>query len=121
MTVSKSVKAKANWFVALSKLSPKKRVEVICCGKNGFFKDLQRVVRHVGRGKKVKLDTRHVKLFKKHRGLLKKISTCRSPSKVKNLLLKKTKGGFLPLIPILGSLIPSLVNLAATELPKLFA
>ena len=114
MTLSKSAKAKANWFVALSKLSPKKRVEVICCGKTGFFKDLQRVVRHVGRGKKVKLNSRHVKL-------LKKISACRSPSKLKNSLLKKVKGGFLPLIPILGSLIPSLVNLAVTELPKLFA
>ena len=120
MTVTKSTRAKANWFVALSKLSPKKRAEVICCGKNGFLKDLLRLVKHVGRNKKVKLEPHHEKLFKKHRSTLKKIASCRGPTKLKKLLLKRTKGGALPLIPILGSLIPSLVNLAVTELPKLF-
>ena len=113
--------AKANWFVALSKLPLKKRCEVICCAKTGFFKDLGKLVKHVGRKKGIRLESRHKKLFSKHKSLLKKIvSHQRAPKKLKKFLLKRLRGGAFPLIPIIGSLLPSLVNLAVTELPKLF-
>lgn len=112
--------AKAKWFINLAKLPPKQRCKVICCGKSGFFRDLQRLVKHVGRDKNIKLSVHHKKLFKKHKKLLKKIAASRSPKKLQRLLLKKVKGGAFPLIPLLAGIIPSLVDLAITELPKLF-
>ena len=118
---SKKVKnPKAAWFSVLAKLSPKKRQQAVCSGNIAFFRDLRKLVKFVGRKKGLNLTPKHSKLFKKHKSLLKRIAKASTAHKVKKILLKRLRGGAFPLIPLIASVIPSLVSIASTEIPKLF-
>lgn len=108
--------SKAEWFYSLAKLPQKKRIAVIKRGRIPFLQDLQRIIRFVGRSKSVKVLPHQNKLFKKHRRFLKAIAECKGPKKLKNLVLRKIQGGFLP---ILAALLPPIISLVTTALPKI--
>ena len=62
--MSEKAVSKANWFVRLSKLPANKRAAVLKTGKGCFLKDLQKIIKFVGRSKKVKVLPQQHKLFK---------------------------------------------------------
>lgn len=108
--------SKARWFYSLAKLPHKKRVAAIKRGRIPFLQDLRKIIRFVGRSKSVKVLPHQNKLFKKHRRFLKAIADCKGAKKLKTLVLRKIQGGFLP---ILASLLPPLISLVTTALPKI--
>lgn len=107
---------KAKWFVKLSKLPKDKREAVLKSGKGEFLKDLQKIIRVVGRSKKVKVIPTQHKLFKKHRYFLSKISNCKGAKKFNKLVSRKVSGGFFG---ILATLLPAIISAATHILPKI--
>lgn len=108
---------KANWFKSLAKLPSKKRATVLKTGKGCFLKDIQKIIKFVGRSKKVKILPSHTKLFKKHKAFLSRFSRCKGP-KLKKLVLRKVSGGFFG---ILAALLPTIISLASSVLPKILS
>ena len=105
---------KANWFKALSSLPAKNRVTALKASKGCFLKDIQKLIKFIGRSKKVKILPAQRKIFKKHRGFLSRFARCKVP-KLKKLALSKVSGGFFG---ILAALIPAIVSLVSSVLPK---
>ena len=109
------------WFEGFCKLPLRQRIEIVKRCKKGFFKDLKKLVKYIGRNKRrAQLKPAHKRFFNnnKNKTLFKRIDKARSAEKVRKLLLKKVRGGAFPFLPIIAAAIPSILGLVSDQVSK---
>ena len=107
------------WFEGFCKLPLRQRVEIVKRCKKGFFKDLKKLVKYIGRTKRrAQLKPAHKRILIKNKDLFKRIDKARSAEKVRKLLLKKVRGGAFPFLPIIAAAIPSILGLVSDQVSK---
>lgn len=80
-----------------------------------MIKDLHKIVKFVRKSKNLKLLPSQRRLFKKHKTFLKRLVCSKGVKKLRKILLQRTSGGGL----ILGAVLPALISLVGSVIPKL--
>ena len=106
---------KLRWLTRLTKLSPDDQSLAITHGKPCLIRDLHKIFKFVGGKKRSKITPLHKKIFKKNKKYLNQIVKSACLKKVRKLLLKRTKGGDF----LLSSILPVIISLACSGIPKL--
>ena len=106
---------KLKWLILLSKLGSHQQCHVLKKSRGCLINDLHKIVKFAQKSNNLKLVPNQKKLFKKHKTFLKRFVCSKGVKRLRKILLQRTSGGGL----ILGAVLPAIISLIGSAIPKL--